>query len=583
MRSFMRRLLVSGLLISTIILAACTSSATPTETTLTTAPGTGAQTAAPATPAATSAPAATAAPTTAATTAPAAGGGTLRWAVEGVNELPSLDPPNANAQQSVGVMSLVFEGLVRLDNNLKIAAADAESWDIKDGSKTFIFHLRKGLKFANGDPVTADDYAYTLNRAFGQDFANGPTSYYLGNIAGANDVTAGKAKTISGVKVIDPQTLEIDLETPAVYFLYQLTFPVSYVVPKQAITAAPQNWTDHAYGTGPFMVKQWNHNQSITLVPNPNYWAGQPKLAEIDLPFFQDSETAYKLYQTNGLDIMGTYDFPTAHIPDVQKLPDYHQVNLFQVAYIGFNDVTKPFSDVRVRQAFAQAVDKKTLVDKVLAGAVSEADTLIPPGMPGYNPQAKSQTFDKAAAQKLLAAAGYPGGKGFPQVALAINNENPNYSKIAAFLQQQWQENLGVQVGINTEELSKFNDDLTAMANNPNTPGAFTMFISYWGADYPDPQNFVSQQLHTNVGNNNGHYSNAQFDKLTDQADAEANATTRYQLYQQAEQIALTEVGWLPLYYPNAEILIRPTVKGLVATPQGIFPNPDWTAVTIGQ
>jgi ABC-type oligopeptide transport system substrate-binding subunit len=123
--------------------------------------------------------------------------------------------------------------------------------------------------------------------------------------------------------------------------------------------------------------------------------------------------------------------------------------------------------------------------------------------MPGYNENAaKLQAYDVAAAKKLLADAGYSGGKGFPQVALAINNQDPNYAKIAAAMQQMWKENLGVNVQVNTEELSKFNDDLTAMANKPDAANAFAMYLSVWGADYPDPQNFVSQQLHTGVGNN---------------------------------------------------------------------------------
>ncbi|MGE5139040.1 MAG: peptide ABC transporter substrate-binding protein [Rudaea sp.] len=580
-------LLGIALLVILSVTAACGGSAAPTSAPPTAAPLQPTSAApAPTTGAApTSAPATAAAPTTAATTAaPAATGGVLRWGVEGVNELPAMDPPLAGASQSVGVINLVFEGLVRLDSELKIAPAGSDKWDIKDGGKTFVFHIRDGLKFANGDPVTAEDFAYSLNRAFGKDFANGNAGYYLSNISGSTDVTEGKADKIKGVKVIDPQTLEIDLDSPSVYFLYQLTFPASFVVPKKAIDADAKTWTDKAYGTGPFMVKEWKHNQSITLVPNPNYWMGQPKLSEIDLPFFQDAETAYKLYQTGGLDIMGTYDFPTTHIPDVSSLPDFHQVNQFFVTYIGFNNAKKPFSDVAVRQAFAKAVDKKTLVDKVLQGAVVQADTLIPPGMPGFT-QADTtlQAFDKAAAQKLLSDAGYADGKGFPKVAISINNQDPNYSKIAAFLQQQWKENLGVQVDINTEELAKFNDDLTAMANKPDDPNAFTMYLSVWGADYPDPQNFVSQQLQTGVGNNNGHYSNKQFDDLTKQADVETDSAKRYSLYQQAEKIALTEVGWLPLYYGKANILIRPKVQNLVVTPQGIFAKPDWTAVTVGQ
>lgn len=514
----------------------------------------------------------------------AGAGGTLRWSLEGINELPAMDPPLAGASQSVGVISLVFEGLVRLDSKLNIAPAGAEKWDINNGGKTFIFHIRKDLKFANGDPVTAEDFAYSLNRAFGPDFANGNAGYYLSNIVGSTDVTQGKAKTISGVKVIDAQTLEIDLEKPSVYFLYQLTFPASFVVSKKAVDTNPKSWTDTAYGTGPFMVKEWKHNQSITLVPNPNYWLGKPQLDSIEMPFIQDPATALKLYQTGELDIMGTYNFPTDQIDAVKNNPDFHQVNQFFVTYIGFNNGKKPFNDAKVRQAFAKALDKDVLVNQVMGGVVVRADTIIPPGMPGYNQSAAQiQAFNVNDAKKLLADAGYADGKGFPKVALAINNQDPTYAKIAAAMQQMWQENLGVQVDINTEELSKFNDDLTAMANNPAAPSAFDFYISVWGADYPDPQNFVSQQLRTGVGNNNGHYSNADFDKLVDAADVETDQAKRLQEYQDAEKIALTEVGWLPLYYGKANILMSPKIQGLVITPQGILPQQDWTKVTISK
>ena len=569
-----------------MLLSACgspTPAATnvpPTVAQATAAPVSTATTAAPPTSTAAPTKAPTAAPTAAPTT-PAAAGGTLRWSLEGINELPALDPPLAGASQSVGVISLVFEGLVRLDSNLNIAPAGAESWEVKDGGKTFIFHIRKDLKFANGDPVTAEDFSYSLNRAFGADFANGNAGYYLSNIVGSTDVTAGKAKTISGVKVIDPQTLEIDLTNPSVYFLYQLSFPASFVVSKKAVDANPKTWTDTAYGTGPFMVKEWKHNQSITLVPNPNYWLGKVQLTSIEMPFITDPATALKLYQTGELDIMGTYNFPTDQISAVASLPEFKQVNQFFVTYIGFNNAKAPFKDVRVRQAFAKAIDKDTLINKVLEGAVVRADTIIPPGMPGFNQSAaKIQDLNVADAKKLLADAGFADGKNFPKVALSINNQDPNYAKIAAAMQQMWKENLGVTVDINTEELAKFNDDLTATANKPDDAAAMSFYISVWGADYPDPQNFVSQQLRTGVGNNNGHYSNAEFDKLVDQADVETDQAKRLSLYQQAETIALTEVGWLPLYYGKANLLMRATVKGLVVTPQGLFPKDDWTKVT---
>src|SRR5512138_1449830 len=201
---------LAGLLaIMSLLLAACSQAATPTSApantpqAVATSPAAATDTTAPTAASAATTPAEQptvgASATSPATTGAAASGagGTLRWSLEGINELPAMDPPLAGASQSVGVIGLVFEGLVRLDSGLSIAPAGAESWDVKDGGKTFIFHIRKGLKFANGDPVTADDFAYSLNRAFGPDFANGNAGYYLSNIAGATDVTAGKAKTIS--------------------------------------------------------------------------------------------------------------------------------------------------------------------------------------------------------------------------------------------------------------------------------------------------------------------------------------------------------------------------------------------------
>ncbi len=547
-----------------LLLAACATPASPTAT--------------PASSEATVAPTeAAGAPTTAAGEA----GPVLRWSIEGVNELPSIDPPNAGASQSVAVINLIFEGLVKLDGNLNVVPAGAESWDITNGGKSFVFHIRQGLKFADGTPVTAEDFAYSLNRAFGPDFANGATGYYLSNIVGATDVTEGKADSISGVKVIDPQTLQIDINTPATYFLYQLTFASSYVVPRALVESDPQNWTDKAFGTGPFMVKEWNHNQQLTLVPNPNYYLGTAALSEIRMPFIQDASTALRLYQTGELDITGAFNFPTDLLSEVQGQADFKQVNQFFVTYIGFNNARSPFNDVRVRQAFAQAVDKNVLVDQVLGGAVVRSDTLIPPGMPGFNEKAEIQAFNADSAKQLLAAAGFENGANFPAIAFSINNQDPNYAKIAAFLQQQWKENLNVDVTINTLELSAFNEALTATANDPAAADALDFYLSVWGADYPDPQNFVSQQLRTDVGNNNGHYSNAEFDALVDQADVEPDLARRLPLYQQAEQIALTEVGWLPLYYGKTNLLVRDTVKGISITPQGLFPETDWTKVTV--
>ena len=164
-------------------------------------------------------------------------------------------------------------------------------------------------------------------------------------------------------------------------------------------------------------------------------------------------------------------------------------------------------------------------------------------------------------------AAGFANGTALPKLTLSYTSGQADFDKVATTLQQMWKQNLGITVQVQGEEQAKFNDDLTAMANDPET-STLQMYISVWGADYPDPQNFLSQQLRTGVGNNNGHFSNPQFDKLTDQADVEKDPDKRMDLYHQAEQIAMDEVGWLPLYNTKGNMLMRPTSRAWSTPPR---------------
>ena len=507
-------------------------------------------------------------------------GGTLRWANEGVNEIDTLDPPAAQSSNSVMAIGLIFDGLIRLDDRLNLQPAGAVNWEISGDGKTYKFFIRPGLKWWDGTPVTAEDFRYSLERALSKQFANGSAGYYLSNITGAKDWLAGKASGLSGVTAPDATTLVIHIDVPGVYFLDQLTYAGAAVVPKTLIDQYGDKWIEHAAGTGPFMLKEWKHNQSLSLVPNPNYWRGVPPLTGIEMPFIQDPETAFRLYQTNDLEIMGSQQFPQARIAESQGKVDFHQVPQFFDAYVGFNNAAAPLDNVKLRQALALAVDKKTLADSVLSGAVVAADHIVPPGMPGYFDALKPLSFSAEAAKKALSDAGFAGGAGLPKLTLSYTTGQSGFDSVAATLQQMWQQNLGIQIAVQGEEQGKFNDDLTAMANDPKS-SSLQMYISVWGADYPDPQNFLTQQLHTGVGNNNGHFSNAQFDQLTDQADVATDQTKRFDLYHQAEQIAIDNVGWLPLYHTRGSILLRPTVHGLTYTAQGLFAG-DWTRVYVG-
>ncbi|HZQ07357.1 MAG TPA: peptide ABC transporter substrate-binding protein [Anaerolineae bacterium] len=518
----------------------------------------------------------TAAPQT--TAAPAAGNQTLIWSVEGVNELPGLDPANPQNAQSVLAINLIFGGLVKLDGQLNVVPDGAEKWSVSDDGKTYTFTIRQGLKFGDGTPVTAQNFADSINRALQPATASYGAAFQLQHVVGAKDVADGKVQTASGIKVVDDHTLQITTDDTVPYFLAQLTYPVTFVVPLDYIKGQGDKWTDKAFGIGPYRVKEWVHNQKLVLEPNPYYWGGTPGVSEIQLPFIQDSETAYQLYRTGGLDIMGSQQnpVPSARVPEVNSSPDFHQVAAFATRYIGFNNKKAPFDNLNVRRAFAMAVDKVTLAERVLNGAAGPTDRILPPGFPGSQYPIKGLAFDPAAAKEELAKAGYGASKPFPQVTLTYGVEGDN-ERVVTFLQQQWKDNLGVDVTLQPLELGTFSKNLDTTFLTPDQGLQF--YLSIWGADYPDPQNFVTLQLLSNSPNNNGHWESADFDAIGKKADTFTGpAEERFKLYNQAEQLAIDGVGWLPLFVPRFSVLIKPYVSGVVPTGQYLI-IPDFTAL----
>ncbi len=504
----------------------------------------------------------------------AQGGQTLTWSLEGVNDLNSLDPTKATDAPVFTVIGLIYGGLVRLDGDLHVAPDLAESWKISDDGLTYTFTLRAGAKFSDGSPITAEDFVWSYTRALASD-ANGGGLFRLGNIAGAVEYNGGKATTVSGLKAVDASTLEIKVVQPSAFFLDQLTYGTAKVTSKKAADADPK-WADKPLSSGAFTIKEWNHNKDIVLVPNTNYW-NAPQLATLTLPFFQDSETAFQLYRTGGLDIMGSQQngVPTAHIKEVEKDPDFRQGASFAVRYVAFNNKIAPFDNVKVRRAFALAVDRATLADKVLGGAVEATDRILPSGFPGSELPIKGLSFDAAAAKAALADAGVKPEDLKFKLTYGVEGDN---ERVVTVLQSFWKENLGVDVTLEPLELSTFSARLDDTYKKPET--GLQAYYSIWGADYPDPQNFISQQLHTDVGNNNSHYSNPEFDKLVDKADVlTGDIKARLQLYNQAEQIAVDEVGWLPLYAPKLNVLVKPYVQGIVFNGQGLT-IPDYSKLT---
>ncbi len=501
--------------------------------------------------------------------------GILRMADEGENDLKSIDPPSPNSSdaQSNVVQNLIFGNLVRQDQNLNIQPNGAASWETSNGGRVYTFTLRSGLKFADGTPVTSADVVYTLNRAFAPEYSSGLVDYYLGHIVGGPPVSIKKAKTVAGVTAIGPNKVRVTLDQPEAVILNQLAYSVAAIVPRRLIEKYGSSWTDHAVGTGPFYVKQWKHGQEIDLAPNPYYWRGKPKLKGLNVEFIQSAETAYNLYHTGGVDVMGVVNFPSNHIKDVRGTPDLHAHAHLFTELLTLNENGKPFNNPLVRQAFSYAVNRDTVV-KLLNGRFLPAHSLLPPGMPGYNSSLAGQTFDVNRARQLLAKAGYPNGQGFPKVTLNIDGGDNDGQTKAVALKEFWKRVLNVDVGLNQLEHSAYIAALTARK--------YQIAFIQWGADYPDPQDFLSLLLQTRSGGNNGGYSNPTFDRLTRQADVLPHSSPqRYRLYQQAERIAMDDAPIVVLDWGESYILIRPSVHGLSVNGLGLV-APNWADVTVG-
>lgn len=242
---------------------------------------------------------------------------------------------------------------------------------------------------------------------------------------------------------------------------------------------------------------------------------------------------------------------------------------------MAFNNVIEPFNDVKVRQALAHAIDRETLANAVLGGTVSPADRILPAGFPASELPVTGVGFDPVAAKDLLGQAGIDTSSFTFTLTYGVEGDN---ERVVTVLQSMWQENLGISVTLEPLELGTYSARLNDTYLEPEK--GLQAYYSIWGADYPDPQNFISLQLQTDVGNNNSHYSNAEFDTLTQEADTTVDDfAKRAELYNKAEQIAVTEVGWLPLFNAKVNVLVRDCIKGIDVTGMD-YQFPDWSALT---
>ena len=472
---------------------------------------------------------------------------------------PTLDPARAGDVESATYIVEIFSGLLTLNKELKVTPDIAKEWSISQDGKTYTFKLRDDAKFHDGKAVTAKDFKYSIERAADPKTESTSADTYLGDIIGVKDKLSGKAREVQGVKVVDDYTLQLEIDSPKSYFLSKLTYPTAFVLDGANVEGS-RNWTDKPNGSGPFKLKEWKKGERIILERNANFYNGAPKLERVNYILSGGSPMA--MYENGEIDITGVSIFDIDRVMD-PKEPLNNQLRItpmMDIFYVGFNATVAPFDDVKVRQAFNHAVDKDKIIEVVLRNLYQRADGILPPEMPGYNPNVKGLKYDPTRAKELIAQSKYSDASKFPPIVMSIPGTFAATSTLTEAISQMWEQNLGVKVQLQQVEWATYLEDLKQHK--------YQLYSDIgWIADYPDPQNFLDLLFHSGSLENNSLYSNAQVDKVLEQARLETKDEARLKLYQQAEQMIVDDAPWIPLWFTKSYVLVKPYIKGYDVTP----------------
>jgi peptide/nickel transport system substrate-binding protein/oligopeptide transport system substrate-binding protein len=586
---------------------------------------------------------------------------TFTWPVSGasgdtkVSDL-ILDPAEVAAFYDAQAVQMIYTGLVTLGTDLSIQLDAARSIEVDATGTVYTFHLRSNLRFSDGTPLRAADFAYAIDRALdphlcdgvdanGKPLVYGNSPYganctyvgttYLIAILGAKERAAGSGgsdhsvvghgdDTTKGVDVVDDQTLVIRLVHPAAYFLEALTYSSSFPL-EQSLVDKYKNgqWVfhlDEGGCSGPFKIGSYGNGKtpadgtSIVYVPN-SYWEaahGQKlTLTKVVRPFMPDADTEYQAYRGGQNDYT---DVPGADYAFARGQDDFHEVGELNIQYFGLNAQVPPFDSLDVRRAFSLALNKQLLVDRIVNGAGTPTNHIVPQGMPGFDPglltpppdRTQSVTGNQAAAVQLLGQAQqnchgntpagvtpvrvvapdlpadpdycpYIDAKDYPalkEVDIYTGGGNTTRVQIAQAAVQQWSTALGMNV--QTKHLTLFGDFLSGELS-----GQFGMWAIGWLADYPDPQDWLSLQFATGALYNSEHVADPTLDSLLAKADTEQNPAMRLQEYNQAEQMVSDLVPWIPYEQEKVIWRQRAWVHGFGLNAISAFPDIAWPQVYI--
>ena len=507
---------------------------------------------------------------------------------------PMTMDPALNSTVDGGVMANhLFEGLMKWQDtgeeadgsdgtvdNAELTYGQAESYDKvenEDGTVTYTFHLRDGIKWSDGKDVTAGDFEYAWKRLVDPATA-ADYSYMLDSVVNANEIIAGeKDPSELAAKAVDDKTFEVTITTDVPYFEEICAFPAAMPVRQDIIEEKGDQWTfdpSTYISNGSYKLTEWTHNSQIVMAKNENYYDYENLGPDtITFKLMDDSNAMLSGFKSGELDFI--QDAPQAELPGLIASGDMKILNYLGTYYVCFQTQKAPFDNPKVREAFTLAVDRTYIVNKVTQSGQVEAGGYVPSGISDadggdfraeggdyYKPTDADYEANCEKARQLLAEAGYPNGEGFPVVEYLYNTSDA-HKAVAEALQNMWEQELGVTVTLNNQEWAAF---LQTRKN-----GDYSIARNGWISDYNDPISFLDMWM-TGGGNNDAQYANPEYDNIIKQAKATSDATERMKLLHQAEDILVGRDYVVdPLYFYTQKYMLADGIEGTYYCPLGYF------------
>ncbi len=505
----------------------------------------------------------------------------------------TIDPQKSSFVNEIAHLNLIYEGLTRFNEKLETVPGAAESWEYNDDATELTFKLRPDLKYSDGSPLNAARFAYSIKRNIDPHTA-GEYAAITDEIKGAPEWRGADLSTISeedlaklegvvassvqaldangqpckegadGYAQADCLTLKLTFSKPAPYFHTIMGIWVAYPAKQENIEEGGEIWwTSPKYqiGNGPFILNNMEPYVRARFEPNPNYWGEKAKVP-IEYAYITDSAVSFEAYKNNEFDIV---PLAAEDLATVQADPNLSKEAMIYPGSctfaVMFHQKKEPFTDPKVREAFAYALDREGWVKDVLQGLGSPTLTWIPPGYPGYQEGETRWGFDPEKAKQALAESSYGSVDKLPEIVDTFSDTPRNRTR-NEWLVNKWKEVLGVDVKLNPVESTTYTALTKDQATSPQ------MFILGWCADYPDPQNWLSVYWKTGAFGERIAYSNPDLDKVLNEADQTVDPAKRAELYKQAQDMLVASIPVAFMWNNVNSYLVKPWVTGLKTTPQ---------------